>query len=99
MSDRRLIRVTRIRLGTGYIFCRQIRVTRISPRSDIYMIRCLYHKAETILVIFLVRLLKLWALAVAFSFFVQSISFRIFRVLLFPNSVKIGFGHTCSTRR
>jgi len=26
MSDRRLIRVTRIRLRTGYIFCRQIRV-------------------------------------------------------------------------
>ena len=33
VSDRRLIRVTRIRLRTGYIFfCRQIRVTRISPR-------------------------------------------------------------------
>ena len=32
MSDRRLIRVTRIRLRTGYIFCRQIHVTRISPR-------------------------------------------------------------------
>ena len=32
MSGRRLIRVTRIRLRTGYIFCRQIRVTRISPR-------------------------------------------------------------------
>ena len=26
------IRVTRIRLRTGYIFCRRIRVTRISPR-------------------------------------------------------------------
>ena len=28
-------------------------MTRISLRSDIYMIRCIYHKAETILVIFL----------------------------------------------
>ena len=32
MSDRRLTRVTRIRLRTGYIFCRQIRVTRLSTR-------------------------------------------------------------------
>jgi len=32
MSDRRLIRVTHICLRTGYIFCQQIRVTRISPR-------------------------------------------------------------------
>jgi len=32
VSDRRLIRVTRIRLRTGYSFCWQIRVTRISPR-------------------------------------------------------------------
>ena len=33
------------------------------------MIRCLYHKAETILVIFPARFLKLWALAVAFCIF------------------------------
>ena len=30
-------------------------MTRISLRSDIYMIRCFYHKAETILVIFVSR--------------------------------------------
>ena len=30
-------------------------MTRISLRSDIYMIRCFYHKAETLLVIFYLK--------------------------------------------
>ena len=64
------------------------------------MIRYLYHKAETIPVIFLVRLLKLWALAVAFAysaFFCFLIAPRLVSAILVVQDVNAILKHTYNT--